>query len=224
MFIKLWRYIIGRPIKPLAESSWLIRGLWELRSLVLIFGLTFFIIQPLIIAGYDTPTGSMEPAIMANTRYIALPSVYGGFFRFTKLKLPGFQKIKRGDIVIFKYPLDESQNYVKRVIGLPGEQVQITGKTVYINGKALYEPYARFSEASPAHAGNVKNPDRNYGPVTIPQNHLFVMGDNRDNSYDSRFWGFVPVKNVFGTPLVTFWSFDSERHQIRIHEIFKEIK
>jgi signal peptidase I len=220
MFLKLWRFIIGKPEKPLAESTWHIRCLWEMRSLILVFCVTFFVIQPLVVVGYNTPTGSMEPTIMTNTRYIALPSIYGGFFRFTKLKLPGFRKIRRGDVVIFKYPLDERVNYVKRVIGLPGEHVLVKGETVYIDGNVLNEPYARFIEASESQ----NSPSRNFGPVIVPQNHLFVMGDNRDNSCDSRYWGFVPVKNVFGTPLFTFWSFDDERHQVRVKEIFKVIK
>jgi signal peptidase I len=220
MFFKLWRLVVGKPEKPLEESPWFIRCIWEVRSLVMVFVLTFFVIQPFVVAGYDTPTGSMEPTIMTNTRYIALPSIYGGFFRFTKLKLPGYKKIKRGDIVIFKYPLDESLNYVKRAIGLPGEELIIEGKKVYINGKVLNEPYARFSATS----FSPDSPSRHYGPITVPKGHLFVMGDNRDNSYDSRYWGFVPVKNVFGTPLFTFWSFDTEQHQVREKELFKVIK
>jgi signal peptidase I len=221
MLKKIWRFLIGKPAKPLVESPWLIRCLWEIRSLVLVFSVTFFLIQPFVVAGYDTPTGSMEPTIMTNTRYIALPSIYGGFFRFTKIKLPGLKKVRRGDIVIFKYPLDENLNYVKRVIALPGEEVKIVGKTVYINGKDLYEPYARHINDDSL---NQDDPNRHYGPVTVPQDHLFVMGDNRDNSYDSRYWGFVPLSNVFGTPLFTFWSFDKDRRQIRWHELFKEIK
>jgi signal peptidase I, bacterial type len=162
---------------------------------------------------------------MTNTRYIALPSIYGGFFRFTRIKLPGWKKIQRGDIVIFKYPVDERQNFVKRVIGLPGEKVQIKERAVYINGKALYEPYAYFSEAESAYATeNRTDPGHHFGPVTVPQNQLFVLGDNRDNSYDSRYWGFVPLKNVFGTPLFSYWSFDNKRHRIRMGEIFKTIQ
>lgn len=211
-------FIIGKPANALADSPRYIRVWWELRSLLLIFGLTFFIIQPLVVASYETPTGSMEPTIMTNTRYIALPSIYGGFFPYTKIKLPGYKKIKRGDIVIFKYPRDEQVNYIKRVIGLPGEQVLIHGKTVYIHGKALDEPYAEFTGAL-----DNDSPSRNYGPVTVPKDYLFVMGDNRDNSYDSRYWGFVPVKNVFGTPLFTFWSFDKQHRQVRLNELFKMI-
>ncbi len=211
-------FIIGKPADALADSPWYIRVWWELRSLLLIFGLTFFIIQPFVVASYETPTGSMEPTIMTNTRYIALPSIYGGFLPYTKIKLPGYQRIKRGDIVIFKYPLDEKVNYVKRVIGLPGEQVSIHGKTVYINSKALHEPYARFTDTM-----DENSVSRSYGPVTVPKYQLFVMGDNRDNSYDSRYWGFVPVKNVFGTPLFTFWSFDKQHRQVRLHELFKMI-
>ena len=219
MLIRLWRFLIGKPEKPLSESPWFVRCLWELRSLVLLFGLTFFIIQPFVIAGYDTPSGSMEPTIMTNTRYIALPSIYGGFFPFSKIKLPGFKKIRRGDIVIFKYPVDERQNFVKRVIGLPGEEVQVKGESVYINGQVLNEPYAHFDDSI-----GENSIGRNFGPVTVPPNHLFVMGYNRDISYDSRYWGFVPVKNVFGTPLFTYWSFDNERHQVRLQEIFKGIR
>lgn len=215
---QIFSFIIGKQTFPIAESSWIIRGLWEMRSFVLVFGITFFVIQPLVVASYDTPTGSMEPTIMTNTRYIALPSIYGGFLRYTQIKLPGYKKINRGDIVIFKYPQDESVNYVKRVIGLPGEEVLIRGKKVYVNGTALDEPYAHFSDLVDENSSA-----RNFGPMIVPKDHLFVMGDNRDNSYDSRYWGCVPMKNVFGTPLFTFWSFDNERHRIRFHEIFKII-
>jgi signal peptidase I len=213
---KLWKLLFGRPGQPGRELSKLCRCLLEIRYMVYLLILTFFVIQPFVIAGYETPTGSMEPTIMSNTRYLALPSIYGGFVRFTKIKLPGYRTIHRGDIVIFRAPTNEKENYVKRVIGLPGEWVEVKGKTVLINGKALDEPYALYEPGS--------QPRVHFGPEKVPQNRLFVMGDNRDNSFDSRSWGFLPVENVFGTPLVTFWSYDSAKHRIRYKEMFKILK
>jgi signal peptidase I len=213
---KFWGRIFGRrPARSTAGSTRFAKFMLELRYMSYLLILTFFVIKPLVIAGYDTPTGSMEPTIMTNTRYFALPSAYGGFISFTKIKLPGFKKINRGDIVIFKYPYDETQNYVKRVIGLPGDRIEIRDKTVFVNGVVLNEPYTRYRE-------NYPRPD--YGPVTVTQGHLLVLGDNRDESCDSRYWGFLPVDNVFGTPLFTFWSYDLQKHQIRFKEIFKILK
>jgi signal peptidase I len=214
----MWRLLEkifwGRPTRS-AEMPRLTKLFLELRYLIYLLILTFFVIKPLVIDAYDTPTSSMAPTIMPNTRYLALPSAYGGFITFTKIKLPGYKKINRGDIVIFKFPGDERQNYIKRVIGLPGDRIEIRGQTVFVNRQAQKEPYARYQD-------KYSRPD--FGPIMVPRRHLFVMGDNRDESYDSRYWGFVPVANVFGVPLITFWSFDSQKHQIRFKEIFKILK
>lgn len=218
MFDKLKAFGREKILGVCGKTRWLGKAWRELWQFGLVFILTFFVIQPFVIASYDTPTGSMEPTIMTNTRYLALPSVYGGFVRFTAIKLPGFRPIRRGAIVIFKFPRDERQNFVKRVIGLPGEEVAIHGKTVWINGQALREPYASFDNT-------VTDDSRaDYGPAVVPPGQLFVLGDNRDNSWDSRYWGFVPVANVFGTPLLTFWSYDGERHRLRFREIFKILR
>jgi signal peptidase I len=210
---KLWKLFFGRPERELSK---LYRCFLEIRYLVYLFALTFFVIQPLVIAGYETPTGSMEPTIMSDTRYLALPSIYGGFLRFSEIKLPGYRKIRRGDIVIFKAPTNEKENYVKRVIALPGEWVEVKDKTILINGKALDEPYAHYEPDPRTRTG--------FGPEKVPQDRLFVMGDNRDNSFDSRYWGFLPVEKAFGTPLITFWSYDSAKRRIRFKEIFKLLK
>jgi signal peptidase I len=214
----MWRLLEkifwGRPTRS-TEMPRLTKFCLELRYLVYLLILTFLVIKPLVIAGYDTPTSSMAPTIMPNTRYWALPSAYGGFISFTKIKLPGYKKINRGDIVIFKYPSDETQNYIKRVIGLPGDRIEIRDKTVFVDNEALKEPYTHYQE---------KYPRPDYGPTTVPRGHLFVLGDNRDESYDSRYWGFVPIANVFGAPLFTFWSYDRQKQKIRFQEIFKIIK
>lgn len=201
--------------------------LLELRFFIGVFIFTYFIVQPFIIAGYKVPSCSMEPTIMTNTRFIGLPSIYGAFVPFSNLKLPQIKEVKRGDVVVFKFPKDEKTNYVKRVIGLPGETVVIKNRIVYINGEPLGEPYTQFVDSDNTDSYN--NDDdifepAEYGPVTVPGDHLFVLGDNRERSWDSRYWGFVPIKNVFGKPLVTFWSYDQDTRSIRLKELFKVIK
>jgi signal peptidase I len=124
---------------------------------------------------------------------------------------------KRGDIVVFIYPEDRSKDFIKRLIGLPGDTIEIRNKQIILNGL----PW------SDAHGVNVDNliipgsvqPRDNFGPVTVPEGSLFVMGDNRDESYDSRFWGFVPMKEVLGKALIIYWSWNHEDHGVRWNRI-----
>ncbi|HKX89678.1 MAG TPA: signal peptidase I, partial [Sphingopyxis sp.] len=117
--------------------------------------------------------------------------------------------IRRGDIVVFKYPEEPERDFIKRVIGLPGETLELRNQTIYINGAPLMEPYAHYL-FPPADESQTDGFDlrRKYGPVTVPQGHYFMMGDNRDDSQDSRFWGFLPASYVKGRALFIYWSFD----------------
>jgi signal peptidase I len=118
--------------------------------------------------------------------------------------------IRRGDIVVFKYPDQPDRDFIKRVIGLPGETIELRNKKVYVNGNPLEEPYVHFLEA--AHGSSeVTSFDvrERYGPVTVPANQYFVMGDNRDNSQDSRYWGFLPRHYIKGKALMIYWSYES---------------
>jgi signal peptidase I len=119
--------------------------------------------------------------------------------------------IRRGDIIVFKYPEDPNRDFVKRTIGLPGETIELRNKVVYVNGKALEESYVRFL-FPPGDTGAVAEFDvrRNYGPVTVPADHYFMMGDNRDNSQDSRYWGFMPRSYVKGKALFVYFSFGED--------------
>jgi signal peptidase I len=121
--------------------------------------------------------------------------------------------IKRGDIVVFKYPEEPERDFIKRVIGLPGETFELKHKKVHINGRPIDEPYVHFlippsTEGQEVAAYDVRE---SYGPVTVPEGQYFVMGDNRDNSQDSRWWGFLPRENVKGKALLIYWSFESDR-------------
>ena len=123
--------------------------------------------------------------------------------------------IKRRDIIVFKYPEEPERDFIKRVIGLPGETVEVRDKKVYVNGTALDEPYVHFlaPPSGPSEFHEVTSFDvrERYGPVTVPPDHYFVMGDNRDNSQDSRYWGFLPRELVKGKSLIIYWSYQAER-------------
>ncbi|MEJ5273255.1 MAG: signal peptidase I, partial [Spirochaetota bacterium] len=179
------------------------------------------IIQPLIISSYTIPTASMDPTIPAGTRIIGLPIVYGGFIFKTNIKLPALKKIHRFDIVIFKHPDTKIKTpYVKRVIGLPGDTVFIDGKNVYINGQKIFEPYTQYI-LDPQYLAHPEVKRQSYGPVKVPEGNLFVMGDNRDNSEDSRYWGFLPIRNVFAMPLIVTFSKDPNTGKIRWNQFGK---
>ncbi len=151
-----------------------------LQTIVIAFVLAF-LITTFVVQGFVIPTGSMETTIMPGDRVFANKFIYR------------FSEPERGDVIVFKYPLDPSKNYVKRVIGLPGDKLEIKNGVVYINDKVLSEPYVAYPSSD------------NFGPKVIGEDELFAMGDNRINSEDSRFWGTVPMENLRGEAFLTFW-------------------
>lgn len=217
-----WKLIFGIIKKDADQMTQFEKIILFLRDIIFITILFFLIIRPLIIAGYMVPTPSMEPTIMTGSKLIGMPLLYGGYIPFTSIKVPGIIPIKRQSIVIFKFPLNENEYYVKRVIGLPKDTIEIIGKDVYVNGQKLDEPYTQYIN-DPVYEENPSIARPNFGPVTVPENCYFVMGDNRDNSYDSREWGFVPRKNIFAAPLIIYYSYDIANKKIRVGELFKVI-
>jgi len=147
-----------------------------------------FLIRTFVVQTFWIPSGSMEPTLLVGDRIMAYKLFYG------------IDDVKRGDIIIFKFPLDPHKDFVKRVIGLPGDTVEIRDKKVYINGKRLIEPYAVHLDR-----WNMGFPRDEYGPVKVPPGSLFVLGDNRDSSEDSRYWGYVPQKNIIGEVFLIYW-------------------
>ena len=117
--------------------------------------------------------------------------------------------IVRGDVVVFKFPEDPERDFIKRIVGLPGESIEVKGTQVLVNGAAIAQPFAHFLLPHDPNAPvNEGDPRQHYGPVTVPPAHYFAMGDNRDNSQDSRYWGFLPSHYVKGRALMIYWSFD----------------
>jgi signal peptidase I len=146
----------------------------------------------------------MEQTLRVGDFLFASKFEYGGRVPFTEFRLPGLRDPLPGDVIVFRYPHDPSQNYVKRCIATGGQTVEIRRKRVFVDGRPLDEPYARFTD--PRELPAVVAPRDNFGPYTVPEGHLFMMGDNRDNSADSRFWGPVAMELVQGRALFTYYS------------------
>jgi signal peptidase I len=168
---------------------------------------TTYVVHPMTV-----PTPSMEPTILVGDRLLIDKFTYRNAFS------PGFPmtpagEVQRGDIVVFKFPEQPEILYVKRAVGLPEETLEIRNQTVHINGRPVGEPYKvhRFSNSDgPGLVHPFENRRDNFGPVVIPEGHYFMLGDNRDDSADSRYFGFLPQEYIVGRPLVVFWSYEDD--------------
>ena len=185
-----------------------------LESVVVAVILALFI-RTFVVQAFKIPTGSMENNLLIGDHLLVNKFVFGPTETALERALLPVRPIKRLEIIVFKYPEEPDRDYIKRVIGLPGETVEVREKKVYINGTALDEPYVHFlqppSATSEFHEVTSFDVRERYGPVTVPPNHYFMMGDNRDNSQDSRYWGFLPRENIKGRSLVIYWSYQAER-------------
>jgi signal peptidase I len=170
-------------------------------------------VRGFVLQGFEIPSISMLPTLQAGDHLLINKLRYGVHLPLLDLWLLRYAEPRFGDVVVFDFPLNRSEDYVKRVIAGPGEVVEIRDKRVFVNGEPRDTEYAYFAEgreASPA--SGLRD---NYGPATVPSGHLFVLGDNRDRSYDSRFWGFLPVEAVEGEALAVYWSWDQQDRWVR---------
>jgi signal peptidase I len=182
---------------------------------IAVFVITF------IVQAFQIPSPSMENTLLVGDYLLVNKLCYGGG-GVGNLFMP-YRRVQRGDVVVFHYPVNPSQHFVKRVVGVPGDRVRMVNKRVYVNGVLVSEPYVRYSrpaddlfrdsfprlDVAPGETADWWMMLRKLvedGHLIVPEGHYFVMGDNRDNSYDSRYWGFVPQGNIIGRPLVIYWS------------------
>ncbi len=164
-------------------------------------------IRTFIIQAFDIPSGSMEPTLLPGDYILVGKFSYGIRVPYTGARLFPYKDPKRGDVIVFVYPKDPSKDFIKRVIGTQGETVQITGGKIYIDNKLIPDPWGYFDDKEPpSFIASVEN----FGPVVVPENSLFVMGDNRNNSEDSRFWGTLPIRNVLGKAFVIYFSWNGK--------------
>jgi signal peptidase I len=209
---------------------------WTVTILILLFG-TSTIAQPFVI-----PTSSMHNTLLTGDHLIVDKLAYSPADAFSKHVLP-YEDVQRGDIIVFRHPTLITVDYVKRCIGLPGDHIKLVDKQVFINGKPLAEPYVihqsdslfyrdNFPRGEPEYIQDPKMAQRAYqmlhddvvnGELVVPPANYFAMGDNRDNSLDSRYWGLVPRDNIVGKPLVIFWSYDAPTDDLEdynLHHMF----
>jgi len=191
---------------------------WTVTIILLLFGTTT------LVQAFVIPTGSMEDTLLIGDHLLVDKLAYAPPGPISKHLLP-YSEIRRGDIIVFRYPIDVRQTFVKRCVGIPGDRIRIENKQLIVNGKRVYEPYKvhktsyfdSYRDNFPSEPNvRVYEPAldmlRNHvvnGEVVVPPNHYFALGDNRDSSLDSRYWGFVPRENIIGKPLIIYWSYDA---------------
>ena len=183
-------------------------------SIVIAVILALFI-RTFVVQAFKIPTGSMEENLLIGDHLLVNKFVFGPTdSRIERAVLPD-AAVKRGDVIVFKYPEEPDRDFIKRVIGLPGDTLELREKKVYVNGQPLDEPYVHFlqppSTSSEFHETTSFDVRERYGPVTVPPNQYFVMGDNRDNSQDSRYWGFLPRDYIKGRAWLIYWSYEADR-------------
>ncbi len=174
-----------------------------------------FFVMTFVVQAFQIPTGSMEDTLLIGDFLLVNKFAYTNTILPYADKIIPAKKIERGDIVVFKYPNELSKDFVKRIIALEGDKIEIKDKQVYVNDEPVFEDYKIHNDSRVYTSNNYYNYDDvirdNLKPLVVPPDHCFVMGDNRDNSHDSRFWGFLPLKNIKGRPWVIYFSYEAER-------------
>ena len=200
---------------------------WEwAKTFVIAVGL-FLVVRAFLFEAFKIPSGSMENTLLVGDFLFVNKATYGAQIPFTHFRLPALQQPQRGDVVVFIYPVDGKTNFVKRLVGVPGDTLEMRDGVLVRNGVPLRESYVTHSDpdvdpsneefrwqrpylVSTAEA-RASHPSRNnWGPLIVPQRNYFVLGDNRDNSLDSRYWGFVPDSLLKGRPLVVYYSYSPD--------------
>jgi signal peptidase I len=163
-------------------------------------------IRAFVVQAFQIPSSSMEPTLLIGDYLLVNKFIYGIRIPYTNVKFFQFKKPQRGDVIVFIFPLDPSKDFIKRVIGTEGEKVEIIHNKIYINDRLIDDPWGHFvtNQIPRSYLQRMEN----FGPVVVPKDSLFVMGDNRDNSEDSRFWGFLNINGVLGKALVMYFSWD----------------
>ncbi len=194
----------------------------EYAEAIIVAAVLALFIRTFVVQAFKIPSGSMKNTILVGDHILVNKFLYGTRIPFTNIKILTIRKPERGDIIVFKYPEKESVDFIKRLIGMPGDVVQVIDKVVYINGKPLTEPYTihKDSEILP----RALEPRDNFGPVTVPPHEYFMMGDNRDRSRDSRFWGFVDESKILGKAMIIYWSWDANNDSVRWNRIGRLVK
>jgi len=202
--------------------------LWDSARSIPVALFLFFLVRAFFVEAFKIPSGSMEGTLLVGDFLLVNKLLYGADIPFTDAQLPAIREPRRGDVIVFQYPADLSKNFVKRLVGMPGDTLSMRDGVLYLDGRAQPESYVRHSEPGvdpvaadfrwqrnylvrTAEASAGFHPSRNnWGPLVVPERNFFVLGDNRDNSLDSRYWGFVPDSLLRGRPMFVYYSYSPE--------------
>lgn len=198
------------------------RLLWEYTEAIITALILALLIRAYIIQAFKIPSGSMIPTLVIGDHILVNKFLYGTKIPFSETMVLEFTKPEKGDIIVFKYPEDPARDFIKRVVAVEGDVVESKNKVIYVNGKQTSEPYTQHTDNSIRPMGI--EPRDNFGPLIVPRNKFFVMGDNRDQSYDSRYWGYVDRKDIKGKALILYWSWDSKNNWVRFARIGRLVK
>lgn len=191
--------------QPTPAKKSVLREYVEAIAIALVLAL---FIRTFVVQAFKIPSGSMEPTLLIGDHLLVNKFIYGVKNPFTGDNLVAISRPARRDIIVFKYPVNPDQDFIKRVIGVEGDTIEMVDKKLLVNGEPFVVDSAVYRDPTILPAG-IK-PRDNFGPITVPKDSLFVMGDNRDNSYDSRFWKFVKLSSVKGKAFILYWSWDSD--------------
>ena len=191
--------------------------------------LAVLVFRGMVAQAYQIPSGSMERTLLVGDYIYINKMLYGpeidlgvGGHQLLHHRFPGFRKPERGDIIVFRYPLDLRKDFIKRCVAVEGQTVALRNKVLYVDGKKQNEPYVLHEDDRMI--PRELSPRDNFGPITVPEGRIFMMGDNRDNSLDSRFWGPLPVALVKGRAIFRYFSWDGERNRPRFSQILRPMR
>ncbi|NJD56642.1 MAG: signal peptidase I [Nitrospirae bacterium] len=198
----------------------------NIEAIVIAF-LIAIVIRTFAIQAFKIPSGSMLQTLQIGDHILVNKILFGTpvdipFTNINLFHMPGLREPKRGDIIVFKYPEDPKRDFIKRVVAVGGDVVESRDKNVFVNGEKQSEPYVQHVDAMIK--PRLMDKRDNFGPVTVPKDMVFVMGDNRDQSYDSRFWGFVDNKQIKGKAMVIYWSWDSDKTWVRFSRLGRVVR
>ncbi len=212
----------NRPPEPISPSSFSFRRKsrpegppksrlrQNVESLLLAVAVAL-VVRSSVVEAFWVPSGSMLPTIQIGDHLFVNKLAYGMHLPFIEHEVTQWSPLHRSDVVVFTSPIDRRIDLIKRVIAVAGDSVEVRDKHLYINGEMVPDPHATFTDAR----SRDSTPRDHFGPVTVPPGKFFVMGDNRDQSYDSRYWGFADERDVKGQATFIYWSWDSQRHWVR---------
>ena len=196
--------------------------LWEYTKAIGTALILALFIRAYFVQAFKIPSGSMIPTLLIGDHILVNKFIYGTTIPFSDKRILIFRKPERGDIIVFKYPEDRSRDFIKRAIAIEGDTIESRNKIIYVNGSPLKEPYTQHTDVSPRPGGI--EPRDNFGPFIVPKGKYFMMGDNRDQSYDSRYWGYVDISDILGKAMIIYWSWDSKKNWPRLDRISRVVK